>query len=84
METIVKTTSRSRSSLIESATVQPSSASGSALAFVRFHTVMSVPARASRAAMAAPIRPVPIQPTRGAGEATESFMWQPLQSFVSR
>ena len=46
-----------------SAIAQPSSASGSAFARVRFQTVTSSPALASRPAIAAPMRPAPIQPT---------------------
>ena len=45
VETIVKTTSRPRSSATLSTTVAPSSSSGSALALVRFHTVTRAPAR---------------------------------------
>ena len=46
-----------------SAIAHPRSARGSAFALVRFHAVRSTPALASLAAMAAPILPVPIQPT---------------------
>src|SRR4051794_20424245 len=67
VETMTKTTSRPRSSAIESATTQPRSASGWALALVRFQTVTFSPARARRAAIAAPIRPAPIQPTDSTG-----------------
>ena len=74
VDTIVKTTSRSRRSAIASATVQPSAVRASALARVRFQTCGFTPARASRTAMAAPIRPAPIQPTERSEEAVESPM----------
>ena len=64
VETIVNTTSCPRRSAIVSATAQPTSVSASALDRVRFQTVTSSPALASREAIAAPIRPAPIQPTR--------------------
>jgi hypothetical protein len=67
-DTMVKTTSRSASSEMEPATDAPSAASGSALDRVLFQTSTSTPARARRRAMAAPIRPVPIQLTRAAPE----------------
>jgi hypothetical protein len=70
VDTIVKTTSMPRSSAMLSAIEQPNSASGSALARVRFQTVTLVPALARRAAMAAPMRPAPIQPTDPIGVET--------------
>src|SRR5581483_6840823 len=48
-----------------STTLAPRSASGSVLARVRLYTVSSCPASSSRPASALPIRPVPIQPSRG-------------------
>jgi hypothetical protein len=74
VDTIVNTTSLSRRSAIVSATPQPWSAIASALARVRFHTCGFTPARASRTAMAAPIRPAPIHPT----ERSESLMSPPF------
>src|SRR4051812_44837514 len=70
VDTIVKTTSMPRSSAMLSAIEQPNSASGSALARVRFQTVTLVPALARRVAMAAPMRPAPIQPTDPIGVET--------------
>ena len=58
-DTMMKTMSRSARSAGWSTTRAPSA---SALAFVRFWTVTSLPAAMRRAAMAAPMRPAPIQP----------------------
>jgi hypothetical protein len=55
--------SQPASSSSEPATRAPYSRSGSAFARVRFQTVRSSPAGPIRAAIAAPIRPVPTQPT---------------------
>jgi hypothetical protein len=67
--TIVKTTSRSASSTGSSATFAPASTRGSALLRVRFQTVRSRPARPMRAASAAPMCPVPSQPTVSSGRS---------------
>src|SRR5712671_4163600 len=57
------TMSQPASSGRPSAILAPSLASGSAFARVRFHTVMSQPAFASRRAISNPMRPAPIQPS---------------------
>jgi hypothetical protein len=63
-DTMTNTMSHSPRSVIRPATVAPLAAKGSVLALVRFHTVTGSPASISRAAIAAPIRPVPSQPSR--------------------
>src|SRR5437763_1870353 len=63
VETMQKTMSRRASSASASTIFAPYFASGSALARVRFHTAMSQPPFARRAAISKPMRPVPIQPS---------------------
>ena len=63
--TMAKSTSTDARSDGLSTMVAPSAASGSALAFVRFHTLIARPDFSSRSAMAKPMRPIPIQPMVG-------------------
>ena len=60
---MTNTTSHSPRSLIRSTARAPLATKGPVLDAVRFHTVTSSPASIRRAAMTAPIRPVPSQPT---------------------
>ena len=64
LPTTVKTMSRSARSAILSTIAAPRDFSGSAFERVLFHTATSLPAAASRDAMAKPMRPAPSQPSR--------------------
>src|SRR5207249_1370482 len=69
VDTMQNTMSHAASSGSFSAILAPCFESGCALAGVRFHTVRSAPACASRAAISKPMRPVPIQPMRAGAPA---------------
>src|SRR2546427_5061003 len=70
------TMSQPASSGKSSAILAPSLASGSAFARVRFHTVRSQPAFASRRAISKPMRPAPIQPSFRSEEHTSELQSQ--------
>src|SRR5690554_889046 len=78
--TMVKTTSCPRRSAMESTTATPCAASGSALDLVRFQALSATPDRASRRAIANPIRPVPIQPTVS---PVRSVLWSVINSTLA-
>ena len=62
VETMVKTVAQCAMAALSVTTSAPIWASGSAFDAVRFHTESPCPAFTSRAAMASPMRPSPIQP----------------------
>ena len=62
VETMVKTVAQCAIAALSVTTSAPIWASGSAFDAVRFHTESPCPAFTSRAAMASPMRPSPIQP----------------------
>ena len=74
VETMQNTMSQPASSVRWLAIFAPSFASGSALARVRFHTVMSQPAFASRCAISNPMRPAPIQPSFSFSWSSKKFL----------